>query len=253
MSANFLVAGEVKEYGSTLEVRGPKDRTQSLSNVDILISPCDPPHTDPASPQSGPTDASEQRPAEKTQLEAAASFPLERSKVTQRSPSPTLSISPSSNKKSISSVICSPTPQDQQGAPSQNPPASQRVSRSPSMPGCRVLPSSVERSQDDETKQEVEEGTSGPSGGEQVDDTANSHHGNKRGGESSEEELLLGEDKMYPTLRSKSLNTNPRKMRTKKEGEETLRSSGSVKDLVSAFSRSAGGLRSRTRSRDSDC
>ncbi|KAM8761766.1 transient receptor potential cation channel subfamily M member 1-like [Acanthopagrus schlegelii] len=245
--------GEVKEYGSTLEVRGPKDRTQSLSNVDILISPCEPPPTSPASPQSGKTDASEQRPAEKTRLEAAASFPLERSKVTQYSPSPTLSISPSSNKKSISNILYSPTHQDQQGVTSQNPPASQQVSRSPSMPGCRDLPSSVERSQGDETKQEVEEGTSRPSGGEQVDDTVYSHHSNRGRGESSEEELLLGEDKMYPTLRSKSLNTNPRKMRTKKEGEETLRSTGSVKDLVSAFSRSAGGLRSRTRSRDSDC
>lgn len=52
-------------------------------------------------------------------------------------------------------------------------------------------------------------------------------------GEQHEEE----EDRMYSTHRSKSLNTNPRKTRTKKqvEEEEKLRSSSSVKDLVSVF------------------
>ncbi|XP_070687197.1 transient receptor potential cation channel subfamily M member 1-like [Pempheris klunzingeri] len=156
------------EIGSTLAVRGQRERTQSLSNVDILISPCDTdhrrPHTRPASPQSDGTDAT----VEKTRLEATTSFPLER-----------------------------------------------------------------------------------PSDGEQGGQTVGSNHGNS-GGESSEE-LLVVEDRMYPTLRSKSLNANPRKTRTKrKEDEETPRSTGSVQDLVSAFSGSVGGLQSRTQSRDSD-
>ncbi|XP_044213224.1 transient receptor potential cation channel subfamily M member 1-like isoform X1 [Thunnus albacares] len=143
-------------FGSTLEVRGLRDRTQSLSNVDILISPCDP----AKKPESVATETGEEKPgaaAEKTRLEAAVSFPLERSKVTQYLSSPS-------------------SPARREASPS----------------------------------------------------TAGGNHGN--GGE--EEEQLLVEDRMYPTLRSKSLNANPRKTRTP-------RPTGSVSDLVSAFSRGA--------------
>lgn len=235
----------MKEFGSTLEVRGRKERTQSLSNVDILISPCDPDHrppsTCPASPQSQ-MEVSVDKAAEKIRLEAAASFPLGRSKVTQYSSSPTLSSSPPSHRKSISSIIYSPAHQDQEGVTTVIPPGSQQTSRSPSMPHWGVHPSP----KGSETKQEVEERTSSQPDGEQGGHTVDSHHGNGGG-----EELLVGEDKMYPTLRSKSLNANPRK--TKRKGsEETPCSAGSVKDLVSAFGGVTGGLRSRTRSRDSD-
>lgn len=59
------------------------------------------------------------------------------------------------------------------------------------------------------------------------------NHGNGGGGRAAaeEEELLMVEDRMYPTLRSKSLNTNPRKTRTKKEAGETPHSASSVTDL----------------------
>lgn len=50
----------------------------------------------------------------------------------------------------------------------------------------------------------------------------------------TEEQFLVGEDQMYPTLRSKSLSENPRKTK-KNERKETLQSSASVKDLLSAF------------------
>lgn len=57
------------------------------------------------------------------------------------------------------------------------------------------------------------------------------------GGEECSELLLVGEDRMYPTLRSKSLNTNPKKTRTKmKESEAMPRLAGSFKDLKSVFS-----------------
>ena len=145
--------------GWTLEVGVSRERTQSLSNVDILISPCPPDPNPPISPD----------PPEKTRLWGSVSFPLERSKVTHYLSSPTLSSS--SNRKLFSStVICSSAHQDP------------------------------------EDKQEVEESNIGEG-----------------------EELL--EDRMYPTLRSKSLNIKPRKMR-KKDGEETLRTAGSAKDLV---------------------
>ena len=182
----------MKEFGSTLEVRGLKDRTQSLSNVDILISPCSP-NLRPSG-QSDAADAGVDKPAEKTRLEAAVSFPLERSKVTQHLSSPTLS------RSSSSTVFC-PDHRDLEGR--------------------------------------------GAEEQEQGGDAADSNHGNGGGEEP--------EDRTYPTLRSKSLNVNPRKTR-KKESEEKPRSAGSVRDLVSAFSEGAAGTpsRTRTRSRDSD-
>lgn len=249
----FLLSGDVKEFGSTLDVRGLKGRTQSQSNVDILISPCDPnrrpPHTCPASPQSEQTEANMEKPAEKTRLEAAASFPLERSKVTQYLSSPTLSGSLSSTK-SISSIVYSPAHQDQGDATSLNPPwltAGLQISQHASL-GSPPLP----QSGGDESKQEVEDRTSRPSEELQGGEMVGSKHGNG-GEEGPSEELLLGEDRMYPTLRSKSMNTNPRKTRTKrKENEEMPRSTGSVRDLVSAFRGGVVGPRSSSRSRDSD-
>ncbi|XP_054471796.1 transient receptor potential cation channel subfamily M member 1-like [Anoplopoma fimbria] len=238
--------GDVKEFGSTLEVRGLKEKTQSLSNVDILIVPCDPehrpPHSRAASPQSDKTDAKVENPAEKTRLEAAASFPLEGSKVTQYLSSQTLSRSPSSNRKCRSSIVYSPPHQDQE-EPTSWSSASQQVSRSPSMPHLGV------QSEGDESKQKVEERATAPSSGEQEGATGGGNHGNGGGEEEGEEE-----DRMYPTLRSKSLNTNPRKMKTKKESQETPRSASSVRDLTTIFSggETGSGLRTRTRCRDSD-
>ncbi|KAK2854364.1 hypothetical protein Q5P01_007025 [Channa striata] len=75
---------------------------------------------------------------------------------------------------------------------------------------------------------------------EQGGGTAHSHQITDEWAEASEP-LLVGEDKMYPTLRSKSVNTNPRKMRTKtKQSKENPRSTGSVRDLVSVLSRELG-------------
>ncbi|XP_034437265.1 transient receptor potential cation channel subfamily M member 1a [Hippoglossus hippoglossus] len=219
-------AGEVKEFGSTLEVKGLKDRTQSQSNVDILISPCDPDlrptHPQPASPQVDPTDTDVEKPPERSRLEAVASFPLETSKVTEYLSSPTLSGTASSSRKSISSTVYSPAHQVQDAAVSFTPQEASAVTE--------------ESGGGTEPKQEVEH--PGLSDGEQ---TSVDNHGNGEGEESSEL-LLLGEDRMYPTLRSKSLNVNPRKTR-KKEGEETPRSASSVRDLVSAFSGGAGDTR----------
>uniref|UniRef100_A0A669CJR9 Transient receptor potential cation channel, subfamily M, member 1a n=1 Tax=Oreochromis niloticus TaxID=8128 RepID=A0A669CJR9_ORENI len=199
----LLFLGELKEFGSALEAQGLKD-TQSLSNVDILISPCDPdiksPKTCSISTQRDSADTNKDKPIEKGRLEAAVSFPLERSKVTQYLSSPTLSSSPSSNKKYVSNIIYSTSQQDQNWA--------------------TEMTSKESKEELDETKLQ---------GHEQEGQNNNAEE---------EEELLVGEDQMYPTLRSKSLNANPRKTRKKKkeEDEETPRTASSVKDLVSAFS-----------------
>ncbi|XP_062246524.1 transient receptor potential cation channel subfamily M member 1-like [Platichthys flesus] len=213
-------AGEVKGFGSTLEVQGLRDRTQSQSNVDILISPCDPDlrpaHPQPASPQVELTDTDVEKPPEKSRLQAVASFPLETPKVTDYL---------SSSRKSISSIVYSPAHQAQDAAVSLTP---QEASAMTEDSGGGTEP-----------KQEVEH--PGYSDGEQGGETLIDSHGNGEGEESSEL-LLLGGDRMYPTLRSKSLNVNPRKTR-KKEDEETLRLASSVRDLVSAFSGGAGDTR----------
>lgn len=207
-----VFSDHVKEFGSTLEVQGLKDRTQSLSNVDILISPCDSTYAGP--PEADPLDTDT---LEKSRLKSTASFPLERSKVTQYSSSSNLSSSHSTKTKSTSRVLHSPTHQHQQGATTLS---------LNTVPIVTVETGGVEESKQkevDKSKLPAEENEA---------ETVDGNHGN-----SEAEELLVGEDRLYPTLRSKSLNTNPRKTRMKKKEEETSRLAGSVKDLVSAFSR----------------
>ncbi|KAK2920508.1 hypothetical protein Q8A73_002712 [Channa argus] len=144
--------GNTTEIGSTLELRGLKDTTPSLSNVDILISPCDP-YLRPSHPLR-PLPQADQMDAD---LVEAGENQVELSKVTQEQGS---------------------------GTAENN----------------QIIDKWVEAS----------------------------------------EPPLVGEDRMYPTLRSKSVNTNPRKMRTKQSKECPPRLSGSVRDLVSAFSRELG-------------
>lgn len=194
----------MKELGSTLEVGQQKNRSQSLSNIDILISPCDPdhvnPNTCPACPRS---DTEANTNVDKNPLEAALSFPLWRPKVTHHSSFLSLGSPASVHRKSID-IIYSPASPDLVRW--------QRTFRSPSMPHLR-LSSQTDR--------------------EHGEDAEDSHHGD--GGEGvPSEKLLLGDNRMYPTLRSKSLNAKPRKTRRKEE-EEKPRSAGSIKDLVSAF------------------
>ncbi|XP_028257134.1 transient receptor potential cation channel subfamily M member 1-like isoform X2 [Parambassis ranga] len=207
-------------FGSTLEVQGLKDRTQSLSNVDILISPCDSTHVGPFEADPLDTDT-----LEKSRLKSTASFPLERSKVTQYLSSSNLSSSHSTKTKSISRVLYSPTQQHQQGATT--------LSFS-TAPIVTVETGGVEESKQKEVDKSM------LTAEEHEAETVDGNHGN-----SEAEELLVGEDRLYPTLRSKSLNTNPRKTRMKKKEEETLRLAGSVKDLVSAFSRETASPKSR--------
>ncbi|KAM9408338.1 transient receptor potential cation channel subfamily M member 1-like [Pholidichthys leucotaenia] len=181
--------GDIMEFISSPEVKEPNP------NVGILISLCDP---DLRLPQDRPINGYQDKPADKSRLEATLSYPLESSKVTQYLPSPTLSGPLSVNRKSISSVLYSPAHQDQEG-----------VSGSvlAEVPGMTVETDGGEMSNQEEDK------------------TVDGNHGKE------EEE----EDRKFPTLRSKSVNTNPRKIKKRKD-EDTPRSASSVKDLVSAFS-----------------
>ncbi|CAN9506567.1 unnamed protein product [Ophioblennius macclurei] len=180
------------EFGGTLEVGELKDRTQSLSSIDIQISPCEQDEENP--PLLHP----------RSRLEAVASFPLERSKITQY-----LSSMPVSS--SISSA-----PQDQIQNQTTNLVAAASTSTGEATP-------SVKRSEPQDTT------SRSPTPPET-------------------------EDRAYPPLRSKSLNINPRRTRTKRsDEEETPRSVGSVGDLAADFGGGVTGpqTRSRSHSRDS--
>ncbi|KAM4744784.1 transient receptor potential cation channel subfamily M member 1-like isoform 2-T2 [Anableps anableps] len=186
--------GGIKELVSTLEVGGLRDRTQSLSNVDILISPCDTSTSSP--PHAGLPDAGSDRSSQKSRLEAVSSFPLEKSKVMRYLSSPA-----AGSKMSISTIVCSPI--QQEGLDSLTPPQMMKAN---------------------------------DAGGEEGSELPGQEPKGQTGDQDEEEQLLVDEDRMYPTLRSKSLNTNPRKTRTKRqEEEEKPCSSSSVKDLVSVF------------------
>ncbi|KAM8893537.1 transient receptor potential cation channel subfamily M member 1-like [Spinachia spinachia] len=226
--------GEVKEFGSTLEVAGLKERTQSLSNV-VLIVPCDPdlrapdPEPMPTTP-SDVKDADGEKPVEKPKLEAAASFPLERSKATQYLSHLTLGSIPSSDWKSSSTIpVCSST--HPEGATGLTHSASRWESTSHRLPqhlSPRVM---AEGNEGSEANWETEEISMAPSAGDQGGETMDRNRGNGGVRSAEDEELLMVEDRMYPTLRSKSLNFNLRKKRTKKETSDTPPSASSVTDL----------------------
>ncbi|XP_038162514.1 transient receptor potential cation channel subfamily M member 1-like isoform X2 [Cyprinodon tularosa] len=189
--------GGLKDLVSTLEVGGVRDRAQSLSNVDILISPCDL-SSSSTPPHEGLTGAALNKSSLKGQLEAVPSFPVERSKVTTSLSSPR-----QDGEKSVSSIICSPMEHEWLDRP----------------PSAQVIKGNDRAG---------EEGSEVP-GQESLGETV-------VGDQDEEEQLLVSEDRIYPALRSKSLNTNPTKTRTKRqEQEEKPRSASSVKDLVSVF------------------
>ncbi|XP_043958746.1 transient receptor potential cation channel subfamily M member 1-like isoform X2 [Gambusia affinis] len=156
------------DLASSLDVSSVRDRTQSLSNVDILISPCG-----PASPLRHGSPADPDGPAQRSRLQAGSSGPLD---------------------KAMQYLL---SPDAQQGALHSPPP--------PTMKGA-----------------DEEEGARPPAPEPDAD----------------EEELLVDEDRKYPSLRSKSLSSNQATKRTKRrEEEEKPRPSSSVTDLVSVFRR----------------
>ncbi|XP_047219822.1 transient receptor potential cation channel subfamily M member 1-like isoform X2 [Girardinichthys multiradiatus] len=186
--------GAIKELVSTLEVVGLRDRTQSLSNVDILISPCDPSSTLSHAGLMQTKDADLDKSSQKSRLGTVSSFPLEKSKVMQYLTSPTLD-----SKKSISTIACDPI----------------QLEGLDSLTSPQMMKGKVE-------------------GGEEGPKLPGQELKGKTGVGEQDEELLVDEDRIYP--RSNSLNTNPRKTRTKRQEEDVkLRSSSSVKDLVSVF------------------
>ncbi|XP_078800307.1 transient receptor potential cation channel subfamily M member 1 isoform X2 [Oryzias latipes] len=191
------LAGDLKESSAALDAGALRDRTQSLLvSPDIRISLCDPdrrpPHSSPGTPQATDDDQS----TKKSPLEATVSYPLEKTRVTQY-----LSSLPMNTRNSVSSIIFTPPQQDQE-SPTNLFTAPVTVGRNKSAEQESNLP----------TVKHQNEALDG-------------NYGKK------EEQELLGEGRMYPTMRSMSLNQrHPRK-----EDDNKPRSAGSVKNLASAF------------------
>ncbi|CAL8353397.1 unnamed protein product [Merluccius merluccius] len=260
-----------KEYGATLEVMPFRDRRCSISSVDILITSCDsdqkpvktlPSAADELLHKGSPSPKEEltksldklEMAVAKAKVEATASYPLEKSKVKQYLPSPTLCSSPSSSRKSWSGIVYNPMyrgeennwAKDFASAPnvSEQGTKSQSMARwgahfeykvHPSfgyMPKVLVASPSEKGTNSNETKQENEGKTSQQTAGEQEAMALE----NKQNSRAEKESDDSGQDRMYPTLRSKSLSANPRKAKGKSgRSQEMPLAASSVKDLVAAF------------------
>ncbi|XP_059926595.1 transient receptor potential cation channel subfamily M member 1-like isoform X2 [Gadus macrocephalus] len=261
-----------KEYGTTLEVMPLRDRRCSVSNVDITITSCDPEQkpemslasaADELLPKGIPSKEaltnSTDKPGvafAKAKVDATLSYPLVKSKETHYLPPQTLSSSPSSSRKTMSGIVYNPMDRGEENNWANYFPSAPDVpgldTTSPSMaqwgahfeykgqPSFGFMPTvslacPPDGESNSETQQENDGSTSKQTAGEQ-EAMAQENNQNSRAGMEDDDSghLLVAHDRMYPTLRSKSLNSNPCKTKSK-SGQEKPLAASSVKDLVGAF------------------
>ncbi len=259
-------------YGPTLDVVPLRQRTRSSSSVDILISPCE--SQDRVQISQSPKLTSAQHPKDpqallKAGIDIAVSHPLERAQSLRQYPTEAQSNSLSYENRSQSgtlyvsmaqSRLCRPgntwasEPHGLQDQASRSP----TLSRWPQRFDDKVHPSpfglspktSLEKlrprePQDEEgsSKESKRTKTQQVECEEKIDEDqseANSESTKTEGEEKREEltdrdRLYVAEDRMYPSLRSKSLNTNPRKAKAVGNILDKPRAASSVKDLAGAF------------------
>ncbi|XDV18389.1 hypothetical protein PO909_024090 [Leuciscus waleckii] len=272
----------VSSYGPTLEVVPLRQRSRSSSSVDILISPCESQGGGQSSQSPKLTSAHLPKDPHillEARIDAAMAHPLERAQSLRQYPTETQSNLLSYGNRSQSSTLYVSVAQSRLGN-SENTWASEphglqdQASRSPTLGrwpprfDYKVHPSpfglspktSSEKSrqiedQDKEgasketkrTKMQQEEGEEKKT---DVNETeANSESTKTEVGEEKREELTdsdhlyVAEDRMYPSLRSKSLNTNPRKVKAAGDVLDKPRAASSVKDLAGAFEVNANNSR----------
>uniref|UniRef100_A0A6Q2ZJL7 Transient receptor potential cation channel, subfamily M, member 1a n=1 Tax=Esox lucius TaxID=8010 RepID=A0A6Q2ZJL7_ESOLU len=272
-------AAPLTGYGSTLHVRGPRDKMCSSSSVDILISPCEAemgaPGQDPEAPAESslkPNHANSMDTAlekagvavEKIKLEAAASYPLEWARTLQYHPPETQMASPTSRPRSRSAMVYKPASDEEggaawatginssltvEGSPIRSPTIGRwgarfehkvhpcpighmpKVSMETGIPASTDTAYKAEFSETDGDQQ----GLAGKSRLENNQDRAEDKQ-EVEAEDTAGDLMLVGEDRMYPSLRSKSLNTKPRKaLKTGGKSVERPMSAGSVKDLAVMF------------------
>ncbi|XP_064192413.1 transient receptor potential cation channel subfamily M member 1a [Anguilla rostrata] len=262
-------AAGAKEYGQTLEVVAPMDRTWPSSCVDITISPCDQKGDRTGDWVSASTGSiiggQNQSPlvkvglkTEKAKLEAAVSYPLERSQSLRYYSPEALSTSPSiaSGSKAVSSIVFSPADGEEANWATDYSTFMEQVTRSPTVTGrwtaCfeyKVHPSlcghapkvSIVRPPEGSPPSAEPEEPAKPKAliakPETPSRATKREKENERdtGEQTMDTDHLLDEDRIYPSLRSKSLNTNPRKMKATQDSFEKPRAAKSVKDIAGAF------------------
>ncbi|KAJ8340499.1 hypothetical protein SKAU_G00351320 [Synaphobranchus kaupii] len=260
-------AAGTKEYGQTLDVVAPIDRTWPSSCVDITISPCDQRADHPGDRSSASTGYSTVGQdlleatvvktglkTERAKLEAAVSYPLEKSQTLRYCPPEALSTTSSmaAGSKAVSSIVFTPADGEEATWAMDYSTFMERVTRSPTIPGrwtayfeYKVHPSlsgqapkvSIVRpperspnSEPAETKAPVAEAETTPRAAKREKKKEK-----ETGQQTTITSYLLDEDRIYPCLRSKSLNTNPRKMKATQHSFEKPRAAKSVKDIAGVF------------------
>uniref|UniRef100_A0A8C1LTW8 Transient receptor potential cation channel, subfamily M, member 1a n=1 Tax=Cyprinus carpio TaxID=7962 RepID=A0A8C1LTW8_CYPCA len=258
-------------YGPTLNVVPLRQRT--CSSVDILISPCE--SQDRGQNSQSPKLNSAQRPEDplgllEAGIDIVVSHPLERAQSLRQYPTEAQSNSLSYENRSQSGTLYVSMAQSRLHSPgntwaSEPQGLQDQASRSatlghwPPRFDDKVHPSpfglspkkSLEKSRQREAQDE--EGDSkeskrtkmqqGESEEKKDEDemVANSKSAKTEGGEEKREELTdsdhlyVAEDRMYPSLRSKSLNTNPRKVKAIGNFLEKPQAASSLKDLAGVF------------------
>jgi hypothetical protein len=241
------ITASVKEYGATLDVVGPRERNHSSSSVSVCEGAKETPTqrpevpTEASPPPCSPAasmDAALEKAGvttEKIKLEAAISYPLERVRSLQYQSPETHSDCLTSRPRSRSTMVYNPADGGDEGATwatDVNNPLTGELetvtSRSPTMghwaarfeyrvhpcPFGHMPKVSMEKlvPTTTDTKDEAEADSEPQEPGKSKSES------NQDGGEEKQEAeakdtggglLLVAEDRMYPSLRSKSLNTNP--------------------------------------------
>ncbi|XP_016323877.1 transient receptor potential cation channel subfamily M member 1-like [Sinocyclocheilus anshuiensis] len=261
-------------YGPTLDVVPLRQRTRSSSCVDILISPCESQDRVQISQSPKLTSIQHPKDPQallEAGIDIAVSHLLERAQSLRQYPTEAQSNSLSYENRSQSgtlyvsmaqSRLCSPgntwasEPHDLQDQASRSP----TLGRWPPRFDDKVHPSPfglspktsleklIKREAQDEERSSKEskwtktqQGESEEKKKDEDQSEANSESTKTEGGEEKREELTdsdhlyVAEDRMYPSLRSKSLNTNPRKSKAVGSILAKPRAASSVKDLAGAF------------------
>ncbi|XP_023672886.1 transient receptor potential cation channel subfamily M member 1-like [Paramormyrops kingsleyae] len=251
-----------KEYGQTLDVAAPVEKRQHSASVDILISPCDQTSGDSdkcnAEP-SKPTELGESAldamlanagvTTKKAKLEAAVSYPLEKCVAVRYYPSDSSNGVLSSIRKCQSSIILNLAGEEDKSSWAKDYSTFMEQASGPSSSGrwapCfeyKVHPSlfgripkvSVVRHPAKSSADGEEQVARAPKEDKSRTETHRHQSVNDR------DHLLAVEDRMYPPLRSKSLNTKPQKVRSLGDSMEKPRAASSVKDIWGACDGSVG-------------
>uniref|UniRef100_A0A8C2HES9 Transient receptor potential cation channel, subfamily M, member 1a n=1 Tax=Cyprinus carpio TaxID=7962 RepID=A0A8C2HES9_CYPCA len=261
-------------YGPTLNVVPLRQRTCSSSSVDILISPCesqDRVQTSQSPKLTSTQHPKEPQALLEAGIDITVSHPLERAQSLRQYPTEAQSNSLSYENRSQSGTLYVSMAQSRLRSPgntwaSEPHGLQDQASRSPTLGRWpprfddKVHPSpfglspktSLEKlrqreAQDEEgsskeskwTKTQQEESEQKKKDEDQSE--ANSESTKTEGGEEKREELTdsdhlyVAEDRMYPSLRSKSLNTNPRKAKAVGSILAKPQAASSVRDLAGAF------------------